>query len=84
MWGIQISKNENEILPKVITLRALIDKRGGGGIGNKQEVWNLPKYLINGREWNKRVGWNFSKYLINGEEKRIGWNLNNLAKIGSV
>ena len=56
----------------------------GGMEGNKQGVWNLHKYLINEEWWNKRVRWNFSKYLINGEEKRIGWKLNNLAKIGSV
>ena len=52
--------------------------------GNKQGVWNLHKYLINEEWWNKQVRWNFSKYLINGEEKRIGWKLNSLAKIGSV
>ena len=56
-----------------------------GGLGNKQGVWNLPKYLINGGGGgDKWVGWNFSKYLINEKEKRIGWNLNNLAKIMSV
>ena len=46
------------------------------GVGNKQGVWTLPKYFI-----NKGGGWNFSKYLINEEEKQIGWNFNNLAKI---
>ena len=42
---------------KIHTLSALIDGGRGRGVGNKQGVWNLPKYLINGgRGWNKRVG----------------------------
>ena len=46
--------------------------RGEGGEGGRGELLN------------KRVGWDFSKYLMDREEKWIGWNLNNLAKIGSV
>ena len=38
LWWIQIIKNENEVLPKL----------RGGRLENKQGVWNLPKYLING------------------------------------
>ena len=45
-------------------------------------------YFVVGTNKQKRkrnsVKIQFSKYLTNGEEKRIGWNLNNLAKIGSV
>ena len=33
---------------KIHTLSALIDGGRGRGVGNKQGVWNLPKYFING------------------------------------